>query len=76
MYGSMPRGPLQTWLKLPKRVRRAVTKAYTIHLTLSAEVATARATNGNESLISRADAALYRAKRAGCNCVVTAGTHA
>ncbi len=46
-----------------------------IRVTLSAGVATARATDDSESLIARVDAALYRAKHAGRNCVVTAGAH-
>ena len=44
-----------------------------VRVTLSAGVATARASDDDESLIARADAALYRAKRTGRNRVVTAG---
>ena len=43
-----------------------------VRVTLSAGVATARATDDSEGLIARADAALYRAKRAGRNCVMVA----
>ena len=43
-----------------------------VRVTLSAGVATARATDDSDSLIARADAALYRAKRAGRNCVMVA----
>ena len=44
-----------------------------VRVTLSAGVATARASDDDESLIARADAALYRAKRSGRNRVVAAG---
>lgn len=44
-----------------------------VRVTLSAGVATARAIDDSDSLIVRADAALYRAKRAGRNRVMTAG---
>ncbi len=43
-----------------------------VRVTLSAGVGTARATDDGERLIGRADAALYRAKRAGRNRVMTA----
>ncbi len=46
---------------------------HAVRVTLSAGVATARATDDSEGLIARADAALYRAKRAGRNRVMTAG---
>ena len=46
-----------------------------VRVTLSAGVATARASDNDESLIARADAALYRAKRTGRNRVVTADAH-
>ena len=45
----------------------------TVSVTLSVGVATARAADDDETLIARADAALYRAKRAGRNRVMTAG---
>ena len=44
-----------------------------VRVTLSVGVATARAADGDEALIARADAALYRAKRAGRNRVMTVG---
>jgi len=47
-----------------------------VRATLSAGVATARASDNDEILIARADAALYRAKRTGRNRVVTADAHA
>ena len=46
-----------------------------VRVTLSAGVATARASDNDESLIARADAAMYRAKRTGRNRVVTADAH-
>ena len=45
---------------------------HSIHVTLSAGVATARADDSRESLIESADAALYRAKRAGRDRVLLA----
>lgn len=45
---------------------------HSIHVTLSAGVATARANDSSESLIESADAALYRAKRAGRDRVFSA----
>lgn len=47
---------------------------HSIHVTLSAGVATARADDNSESLIESADAALYRAKRAGRDRVLLAMT--
>ena len=46
-----------------------------IRVTLSAGVTTARARDDSESLIARADAALYRAKNAGRNRVGTTSRH-
>ena len=43
-----------------------------IRITVSVGIATGRAQDDSESLIARADAALYRAKHAGRNCVVAA----
>lgn len=45
---------------------------HSIHVTLSAGVSTARADDNSESLIESADAALYRAKRAGRDRVLLA----
>jgi diguanylate cyclase (GGDEF)-like protein len=67
--------PLATARSIAERVRRHVeespikVKAAKIHLTLSLGLAAARKTDDIESLIRRADAALYAAKAAGRNCV-------
>ena len=45
-----------------------------ISITLSCGVATAEGSESIDSVLARADAALYRAKRAGRNRVVSAGT--
>ena len=50
-----------------EKFRRAVTESFPF--TISAGVAEARESDGPESLLSRADVALYRAKAAGRNCV-------
>lgn len=50
-----------------KKFRVAVIEA--LPLTVSAGVAEARESDTPESLLARADAALYRAKSAGRNCV-------
>jgi len=70
--------PPRTARRIAERMRARVgdepldLDGHPIRVTLSAGVATARAADDSESLIARADAALYRAKHAGRNCVMVA----
>ena len=67
--------PLVTAATILERVRRHVAqspikvKGLEVHLTLSQGVAAANKTDDVESLLQRADSALYAAKSAGRNCI-------
>ena len=73
--------PPRTARQIAERMRARVgdepldLDGHSIRDTMSAGVATARARDDSESLIARADAALYRAKHAGRNCVMVANSH-
>lgn len=68
----------RTALRIAERIRTRIADEpfdlgnFSTRVTLSAGVATAHAAETSEGLIARADAALYRAKAMGRNCVLTA----
>lgn len=68
----------RTAFRIAERIRSRIVNApfdldkRSARVTLSAGIATAHAAETSESLIARADAALYRAKAMGRNCVLTA----
>ncbi len=74
----LPDTPLETGMEIVERLQRELTRRFFLHnnerrlITFSAGVATRQQAEVSEDLIGRADNAMYQAKRAGKNRVVSA----